>query len=56
MFPRSCLCGAVRFEIDERLSRIQLCHCSLCRPASGSAFNAGIACRSSRFRATHGCS
>ena len=32
----SCLCGGVRFEA-ERVSEFELCHCSRCRKASGSA-------------------
>jgi hypothetical protein len=40
MHQRSCLCGAVRYEITGELGPIVLCHCSKCRKASGSAFNA----------------
>lgn len=46
----SCLCRAVRYEIDGRISPISLCHCSKCRKASGSAFHAGSLCRKTRFR------
>ena len=42
MHTGSCLCGAVRFEIDGELAPIQLCHCSQCRRASGSAFASNI--------------
>lgn len=31
----SCLCGAVRFEIDGELTPPDACHCSMCRKASG---------------------
>lgn len=31
----SCLCGAVEFEIDGRMSDIGECHCSICRRANG---------------------
>ncbi len=30
-----CLCGAVGFEIDGRISGVGLCHCSVCRRATG---------------------
>jgi len=40
MHQGSCLCGAVRYETAGELGPIVLCHCSKCRKASGSAFNA----------------
>ena len=40
MHKGSCLCGAVRYEITGELGPIMLYHCSKCRKASGSAFNA----------------
>lgn len=40
MHKGSCLCGAVRYEISGELGPIVFCHCSKCRKASGSAFNA----------------
>jgi hypothetical protein len=33
-----CLCGAVRYEIDEPLGETGSCHCSMCRKAHGAAF------------------
>jgi hypothetical protein len=50
MVSGGCLCGAVRYEIDGRISPIVLCHCSKCRKANGSAFHAGSVCRSRKFR------
>jgi hypothetical protein len=38
MYKGSCLCGAVRFELDGGLSDIVYCHCSRCRKAQGSAY------------------
>jgi hypothetical protein len=38
----SCLCGAVRFRISHASGPFELCHCSRCRKASGSAFAAWI--------------
>ena len=45
-----CLCGGVKYEIDGNTSQLWLCHCSMCRRSSGSAFHAVTICRSSRFR------
>jgi len=42
MIRGSCLCGGVRFEINRAAGPFELCHCSLCRKASGSAFVAGL--------------
>ena len=38
MFRGSCLCGGVAYEIDGRVSPIQLCHARRCRKMSASAF------------------
>lgn len=45
MLSGSCLCGALRYEIDDKLGPIAFCHCSNCRKASGTAFatNASVA-------------
>lgn len=34
----SCLCGAVRYEIEGHLVDAGNCHCSMCRKAHGTAF------------------
>jgi hypothetical protein len=49
----SCLCGAIRFEIDGELGPITCCHCSQCRRATGTAFatNANVARGAHRFTA-----
>lgn len=49
-----CLCGAIRFEIDAFVGPFELCHCSRCRKASGSAFVAGIGVRARHFRFREG--
>lgn len=36
----SCLCGGVRYRIEGELGPIVICHCSRCRKANGSAFQA----------------
>jgi len=37
-----CLCGGVRFAIERAVGPFELCHCTRCRKASGSAFVAGV--------------
>ena len=34
----SCLCGAMRYEIDGPLTEVDNCHCSMCRRFHGAAF------------------
>lgn len=50
----SCLCGAVRFEIEGRVSPIGLCHCSKCRKATGTGAIADLMTASKSLRFTHG--
>jgi hypothetical protein len=38
----SCLCAAVRFEIDGEFERFYLCHCAYCRKDTGSAHAANL--------------
>lgn len=35
MHKGSCLCGAVRFEVEGELSPPDACHCTICRKHSG---------------------
>ncbi|WP_173122597.1 GFA family protein [Pseudaquabacterium terrae] len=42
MIRGSCLCGGVRFEIADASGPFELCHCSRCRKATGSAFLPGL--------------
>lgn len=53
MIRGSCLCGGVRFQIA-RVTRIAICHCGMCRKASGSAFEAGAIVASEDFRLLEG--
>lgn len=38
----SCLCGAVRFEVECEFQRFYLCHCGHCRKDTGSAHAANL--------------
>jgi len=54
MHTGSCLCGAVRYEVSGELAAIQLCHCSMCRRASGTAFASNMPVRAADFRIVAG--
>lgn len=45
----SCLCGAVRFCVTGIPTAFDLCHCSRCRAASGSAFLAELVVKAAEF-------
>lgn len=49
MHTGSCLCGAVRFEIEGPLAPASLCHCGQCRRQAGHAW-ASTHVRQDRFR------
>jgi len=44
-----CLCGSFRFEVTGPLGDVRLCHCDLCRAASGTAFSANARVPLDRF-------
>jgi len=48
----SCLCGAVRYEIDGPLRSVVYCHCEQCRKTSGH-FVAATACDSNQLEITN---
>jgi hypothetical protein len=54
MIRGSCLCGGVRFEITRAFGPFELCHCSRCRKANGSAFVAGLGVKRADFRLVRG--
>ena len=41
-YTGSCLCGAVRYQIDGEPMRTAQCHCDDCRRATGSAFATNV--------------
>jgi hypothetical protein len=41
-YSGSCLCGAVRFEVEGQFERFYLCHCEHCRKDTGSAHAANL--------------
>ena len=46
----SCLCGAVRFEVEGDFQSFFLCHCSRCRKDTGSAHAANLFSTSAKVR------
>lgn len=54
MYTGSCLCGEITFTISGELDPIQVCHCSQCRKAQGSAFVTNIPVKESEFELTSG--
>ncbi len=49
-----CLCGAVRYEADERPLRIGYCHCRMCQKASSAPCTVGVYFAKRTFRFTRG--
>lgn len=50
MLRGSCLCGGVRFEVAKAAGPFELCHCTRCRKAAGSAFAACVGVLAADFR------
>ncbi len=46
----SCLCGAVRFEVNGDFERFYLCHCEYCRKDTGSAHAANLFSSTAKLR------
>lgn len=49
-----CLCGSYRFEVEGPLAEVRLCHCDLCRRASGSAYSANCSVPIERYSVLSG--
>lgn len=45
----SCLCGALRYEVDGDFDGVWMCHCSNCRKVSGGAGNTILIVPRARF-------
>lgn len=54
MAKGECNCGAVAFEIDDRISDVFVCHCSICRRSTGSNGIAVLVVANDAFRWTRG--
>jgi len=49
-----CLCGGVRFEVEEPLGVAGYCHCTRCQRRSGTAASANVAVPGAALRVTQG--
>lgn len=54
MIRGGCLCGGVRFELRRAVGPLELCHCTRCRKASGTAFSALIGVDTADYRLLDG--
>ena len=54
LYRGSCLCGVVRFEIDEFLPQMAHCHCSMCRKFHGASYATIASVSRSKFRWVEG--
>lgn len=50
----SCLCGEVRFEIDQVVGPFEICHCNRCRKRSGGQGMSTVGVMSVDYRMTSG--
>ena len=49
-YQGSCLCGAIKYALNEFSSEIGHCHCTMCRKFSGAAFSTFAAVPRQSFR------
>ena len=54
MYTGSCLCGGVQFTINAELEPIQICHCTQCRKAQGTAIATNSPVPAASFVMTRG--
>ena len=50
----TCLCGGVKFEVDETPDRVRFCHCESCKKLSGGGGTANFRAASSAIRIVEG--
>jgi len=54
MYKGQCLCGAIKYEVDEIKPQMGHCHCSMCRKFHGAAFSTLGEADAKNFRWTEG--
>ena len=54
MLTGSCLCRAIRYEVNVPITELRACHCKDCQKASGTAGSVNAMVPSSAFRITQG--
>src|SRR5262249_41528802 len=50
----TCLCGGVRFEVDETPDRVRFCHCESCKKLAGGGSTANFRAASASIRIVEG--
>lgn len=50
----SCLCGAVRFEVEGEFLRVSHCHCTNCKKISGGTGTVSGRCKTDQIRVLEG--
>ena len=50
----SCLCGGIRYSVRGELGAMVVCHCSRCRKANGTAFQAVVPIATAGFELLEG--
>lgn len=53
-YSGSCLCGAVRYEVNGEFDHFYLCHCDYCRKDTGSAHAANLLSKTARLNWLNG--
>ncbi len=54
MFTGNCLCNQVRFRFESKPTNVSICHCSICRLTTGSAFGVYIKVLGADLKLTDG--
>jgi hypothetical protein len=54
MLTGSCLCRAIRYEVNIPITELRQCHCTDCQKVSGAGGTVNALIASSAFRITHG--
>lgn len=49
-----CLCGRVKYEIENAFERFFLCHCAQCRKITGSAYASNLFGKAASYRTVEG--
>ncbi|HSK80206.1 MAG TPA: GFA family protein [Thermoanaerobaculia bacterium] len=49
-----CLCGKVRYSVENKFDYFVYCHCKQCQESTGSAFNAAAGIGQNKFTVTAG--
>ncbi len=54
MIKGSCLCEEVKYEYDEAINEVAICHCHQCKRAQGTPFVTNSPINANKFRFTRG--